>query len=451
MILRDRKFFNNGVTKETLESCFAEHIKDIAKLNLLDDYYKGRQKILFRESKGEFAPNNKIVCNFAKYITDSACGYFAGNPISYIDETGANIEDLIKTLKKARSNSRDAELEKDLSIFGRSYELLYMSNDETPEIKLGLIDPRNAFVVSDTTVEAKPIFGAYYFPKITLEGKQDGFNITVCDENNIYSYENASAFAAFAEFSLIDVTRHYFGGVPLIEYKNNEEASGDFEGVISLIDAYNLLQSDRTNDKERFVDAILVIINAQLDSTDARELAVSRILQLPGDSSAGYITKTLNEGDVQILARALKDDIHKFSQTPDFTDENFASNSSGVAMAYKLLSIENLAKIKERFFIEGLKQRLFLIANILKIKGGNINPDNIKIVIKRALPVNELELAQLITTLKGTVSTETLISKLPFVENVQEELLKAKEERDDEDARVKDVYNVRENIDNENL
>ena len=38
---------------------------------------------------------------------------------------------------------------------------------------------------------------------------------------------------------------HAFGKVPIIEYKNNPEFLGDFEPVISLIDAYNLLQSDR--------------------------------------------------------------------------------------------------------------------------------------------------------------------------------------------------------------
>lgn len=35
------------------------------------------------------------------------------------------------------------------------------------------------------------------------------------------------------------------------------EAQGDFEQVVSIIDAYNIVMSDRVNDKEQFVDAIL--------------------------------------------------------------------------------------------------------------------------------------------------------------------------------------------------
>lgn len=51
----------------------------------------------------------------------------------------------------------------------------------------------------------------------------------------------------------------------MIEYRNNEERQGDFEQTIPLIDAYNLLQSDRLTDKENFVDAILVLYGFKLD------------------------------------------------------------------------------------------------------------------------------------------------------------------------------------------
>lgn len=33
---------------------------------------------------------------------------------------------------------------------------------------------------------------------------------------------------------------HYFGKMPMVEYRNNEEKQGDFEQMIPLIDAYNI-------------------------------------------------------------------------------------------------------------------------------------------------------------------------------------------------------------------
>ena len=59
-----------------------------------------------------------------------------------------------------------------------------------------------------------------------------------------------------------------FGAVPIIEYRNNEERQGDFEQLISLIDAYNLLQTDRISDKEAFVDALLVTFGFGLDTDE---------------------------------------------------------------------------------------------------------------------------------------------------------------------------------------
>ena len=43
--------------------------------------------------------------------------------------------------------------------------------------------------------------------------------------------------------------------VPIVRYKNNDERMGDYERVLTLIDAYDRLQSDRIDDKDQFIDA----------------------------------------------------------------------------------------------------------------------------------------------------------------------------------------------------
>ena len=62
-----------------------------------------------------------------------------------------------------------------------------------------------------------------------------------------------------------------FGMITLNEVFNNEERQGDFEQQISLINAYNTLQSDRVNDKEQFVKAILLISGQILGDTEEEE------------------------------------------------------------------------------------------------------------------------------------------------------------------------------------
>ena len=101
-------------------------------------------------------------------------------------------------------------------------------------------------------------------------------------------------------------------------------------------------------------------------------------------------------------------------------------------MKYKLLGFEQVTKIKERYMRDGLKYRLRLFCAMLSIKGmPAIDPEQVEIVFTRALPANELELAQVVATLQGMVPDATLLSLLPFVGDAQQaadELQAQKEE-----------------------
>lgn len=52
---------------------------------------------------------------------------------------------------------------------------------------------------------------------------------------------------------------HYWNDVPFCEYVNNRERIGDFEGVLSEIDAYNRVQSNTANYFQYNDDAILKV------------------------------------------------------------------------------------------------------------------------------------------------------------------------------------------------
>lgn len=230
---------------------------------------------------------------------------------------------------------------------------------------------------------------------------------------------------------------HYFGKVPLNEIYNDGQRQGDFEQVISLIDAYNTLQSDRVNDKEQFVDSLMYIKGQILGETDDEkaetysDIQRNRVVELSQDGEIGFLTRQFDEASVEVLRKSIVTDIHKISGVPDMSDDNFVGNASGVAMKYKLLNLEQITKTKERYFTEGLRYRLECLSNIIGIKGGYIDPKQIDITFTRSLPQNELELSQVVATLDGKVPQETLLSLLPFVKDPQsaaEELRKQKQD-----------------------
>ena len=83
---------------------------------------------------------------------------------------------------------------------------------------------------------------------------------------------------------------------------------------------------------------------------DVMGMKEDRVMLLPQDSDAKFITKQVDVNYIESQKERLVEDIHKFSKCPNLSDAQFASNASGVAMSYKIMGTETLAGIKERKF-----------------------------------------------------------------------------------------------------
>lgn len=426
-IVKDRKLINDdgSIPNKLLMMCINEHIKEVnSRLQSLDDYYQGEHEILKRVFNNPNIPNNKIVCNHAEYISDMAVGYVFGVPISY---SGERSEELNNNFTEIDEDSHNNELALDVSIFGVGNELVYMSEDETPIVELANLSPLNTFLVIDNTVKIKPIFAVHYYENYNVDNIRESYTVEVYTETHKYAYVYKELTEDSQPINVMEPEEHYFKGVPIIEYKNNKKARGDFEGVITLIDAYNKLQSDRVNDKEQLVDAFLVIVGQSLGDTKeevtetVKYLMENKIIELDENGDAKWLVKNLNEDQVEVLKKALKDDIHEFSKVPCLTDENFVGNASGVAMKYKLLGLEQLGRTKERYFKKGLRQRLKLISNVEKVRAKLMDSNKIDITMKRSLPVDDELLARIASETEGFISWETRVKNFNPELDVDEE------------------------------
>lgn len=441
-LIRDADLLEDGSPGPALlRNCIEEHRQQKERFKTLHDYYYGDHAIKERKRDNSKAPNNKLVCNHAEYIVDMSTGYFLGNPVKYksesIDSDGGakelDITPITDNFKDVDIHSHDVELDRDRSIYGIALELPFATDDDVPIIDFAEISPEHGFLVVDDTVKHKPLFGVNYYPQNDVNGELKQYSIFVYTKDKIYQYKSKTLEEPNT-YELVDEDDHFFNMVPFIEYKNKKSCQGDFEQVISLIDAYNVLQSDRVNDKQQFVDALLMVIGASFGDTKdevsetVKALRDLGILELPSDASAAYLQKSLTETEVEVLKKSIKDDIHEFSKVPCLSDANFASTDSGVALAYKLLAFEMLIKQKENFFRQGLKQRLKLVCNFYNTKGNNLDPGCIDIEMSRSLPINRQELVNMVVALEGTVSDETRLSLLDFIDDPKEELKKLKED-----------------------
>lgn len=449
MIQKDRGLLNEdgSIPVELICRCVEEHEAKAGRLDKLNKYVDGEHDILKRRLPSDTS-NIRIVANHAEYITDIATGYVHGAPVGY---SGDGSDLLNELFTKNDEDSHNADLGKDISIFGRAYELLYMSSDDKPYVELATLNPRTTDVVKDTTVQHDTMFGFSYLPKKNIKDVIVGYQVFVYDDSYIYTYETKSLYQMMS-YVLVNQEEHFFGDCPLIEYENNKKQRGDFEGVMTLIDAYNLLQSDRMNDKEALADALLAIEGTSFgDDEDERSetaklIKSERILELPEGGKAYWVVKSMNESQVEVLKKALKDDIHEFSKTPCLTDENFVGNSSGVAMKYKLFGLEQLGKTKERYFKRGLRSRLKMICHIYFIMGTHIDYKAINIIMKRSLPVDDETLAKIANETEGFISWETRLQRYdpeldPELE--RERLQKEKQEAAQVEAKAFGSYDFK--------
>lgn len=440
-----------NLNKRDILHLIQKHRACVPHLEKLEKYYGGQHKIL-SENRA-----NKLVCNHAKDISDTASSYFIGNPVAY--KSDQDITPLMDELESAGADEADGDLGLDLSIYGRAYEYIYAAQEEA-ELRIKNLPPQNTFVVCDDTIEGNELFGVYYFAKVDDTDKTNiRYVATVVTKNykyilNIQDTESLQMLTEAPE-------PHYFGEVPIIEYQNNKLEIGDYELQIPLIDAYNALMSDRITDKEQFIDAILAIYGTLLADEDEipvqegeetnsqaamKRIKKEKLIELPDGSKAEYLTRTFDESGVEILKKAIEQDIHKFSHIPCMTDEAFGGNVSGVAMEFKLLGMENITKIKTRYYKKGLRRRLRIFANYLNKRSGvNIDIKAIKPTFSRALPKNHLEISQIVANLWGKVSRKTLLAQIPFVEDPDEELKVVEKEENEALKKQKEVFGLGSN------
>jgi SPP1 family phage portal protein len=252
------------------------------------------------------------------------------------------------------------------------------------------------------------------------------YDIELWTKEEIITYEGSP-------MALNEVSRrpHYFGQLPVIEFMENESRQGAYESVIDLIDAYELMLSDTANTVSYFSDCYLILEGMdQTDPEDINQMKNNRVLLIPEGTHASFLQKNINETYNENLIKRLQEQIFVVACTPLLSDSSFSSNSSGVAIQFKLYSMEKSIQNKENIFNAGFNRMFAMIRTILNIKGASYTEeDQILLTFTRSLPLDLTSLADSISKLRGVVSDKTLMSQLDFVTDVRLEQERIEEEK----------------------
>lgn len=387
---------------------FIRHHVDhqVHRIKVLQDYYLGETDIKkWPGSRNPENAHNQVATGFARYITNIRVGYFMGNDIQFKvtpeEDNQKSLADTIdEQIKQFNQDSNesyiDEMIEKDLSVCGRAYDLVYVNENENT-LNLAKVDPTTAFVVYDDSIKAKPLFAVRYYETGVLDDNlQEQYEIYT--DSSLFKYHSNGGLPETntPEQAVVfdDSEPLFFGRVPLTEYKS----TGDWEPELDQMDALDKALSTMANFQEDFNDAAMVITGKfanmsdpkyQLDKNgnpvvnkDGSKVVLepahplinphNRMFYLkPYVTKAGingersvvnptlqYITKQYDSAGWSTYINFLINEIHKYTNTPNVNDPNFASNASGVAMSYKLWGSDQERKIQESLYKRGLHARL---------------------------------------------------------------------------------------------
>lgn len=422
------------ITDELVTKLIKLHEEDCERYITLEDYYRGKAKIYDR-SKEDYKANNKLALDYPSYIVDILLGLFVGKPISYTvsEENKEMMEGLQEVFDLNEEQDENAEIAKICGIKGRGYEIVYL--DEEGGVRFNEVQPENIVMVYDNKIKPEPLFCIY------IREDTDAESIGEESKNKLVTLYTKDSIKEMrlegSDLKLIEENANLFGAIPVIEFKNNNEALGDFERVLSLIDALNLAQSDTANDFEEFTDALLVLAGMpQADSDDVNRMVKDKVLLLDKSGGAGqsaeWLIKNINDTALENYKNRLDADIHKFAKVPNMNDEHFAGNVSGEAMKYKLFATDQIIAQKQRKFKSALQQRIKLILSIAKIKTAkDFDYRDISIVFNDNKPYNELDnIATVKAALDAGLSKTYAYGKLRDIDDVAEELERQEQEKD---------------------
>lgn len=399
---------NNGITAEIIYKIIQRHRPNALYNQKLFARYigvNGGIPIFDRTPRYEEEKpiNNKINNDFFGEICDFKVGYFAGNPISYsysntdeAKETSGGekkVDEINKVLTDftVRNNMYgcDMTVTKYASIYGYAGRLFYI--DEEGNERVMPVHGYNTILLAKRSIAA-PEYAIRYFETTDVNDTKTWI-VEFYDETNVHIFKGD-----LLSLSLEEVKPHLFDCCPLQGVANNDECIGDAEKVLGLIDDYDKILSDNSNELESFVHALMQI-GVHVDDEVIRKAQKSGVLVIPqvGSNAVNepvkWITKNINDAFTEHHLQRLEDNIYRFSRTPNLNDEKF-NMASGIALKFKLHGLETKCSTFQSSFMNSAIRMWEILCSSWRKKGIQADPLQFVMEFTRNFPLDKLSEAQ---------------------------------------------------------
>lgn len=404
----------NGINEALLQRIIYKHRYN-AKYNhkLFDRYQVLKEGVPIFERESRFDEenpiNNKINNDFFGEAVDFMTGYFAGLPFSYNysdtqeseEMTGGEqaVEEASKVLSDfvTRNNmyDKDMEMTKQSAICGYCGRLFYHDTEGNERV---MITPGFETIILSKTDITEPDYGVRYVLTKDINDNKI-WKVEFYDSEHIYYYEGNLSNLIFIRQDL-----NLYGYCPLQGIPFNSELMGTSERALAAIDNYDRTMSDNSNDIESFSSAYMVYENIMADDEEIEKAQKSGAIKFKTGPSGGkvyFLTKEVNDTFTENHLNRLKDEIYKFTKTPNLDDDSFGT-ASGISLKFKLLGLETKCGMYQAK-VDAAAIYMFKILASSWVKRLRVNVDPLQCFIeyKRNFPIDIIGDVQAAQALKN--------------------------------------------------
>ena len=357
------------------------HFRNVFEEQYLYWYRRGFQPIVNRTKERNEFVLNKVTENHAEEIVTFKNGYFLMEPSFYTARKNGKkgkVDKLNEYLYRSGKQAADNKLADWFHMVGKA--ALYVEPTDRNDIPLRAyaLDPRSAFCVYsfrpgnrpvyalNTVINGKDMFVDCYTDDTIFRLKGNYMGLDTTDKPDYTTMVN----------EVLSVEPNLLRHIPIIEYRYNSVNMGAFEGVISILDSINQVQSDRVDGVDQFIQSLAIAVNCEFpDETTASDIRKAGMIALRsiGENKADFkiLSEELNQDQTQTLVDNLYEQALKICSMPSTNQKGTSASITGTATIFNngweqaaacARNTEDLFRESNAYFDE-------ILVDVLKRKG----------------------------------------------------------------------------------
>ena len=433
---------------------------------LADKYYQGDHDILRREKKvigpdGELVvihnvANNRLVDNQYRKLVDQKTNYVLGKPMTIATED----EDYLQSLNGVFNKKMHRKLRvlAQYAVDG-GISWLYPYYDEQHEFKVAVYPSHEVCPIWKDGEHTELDSGMRYYTEVVLgdHGKRDVIHrVEWITKEGIHNFEYRSGSliktkAPFTDHIMKDGKGYGWNRLPLIPFKYNHHEIPLIRNTKCLQDALNQVLSDfQNNMEENPRTSILVLKN--YDGTNIEEFrqnlatfGVIKVTTVDGvQGGVETLNVEVNAQNYQAILMQLKRALTENGRGFDAKEERMDGDPNQMNIESMYTDIDLDVNCMETEFQAGFEELKWFIDQHLKnTNKGDHSDKEVEFVFNRDIFINEDSKINSCVQSVGILSNRTILSRHPWVTNVdrEEQLLEEDKAKELEEMEIMNAFN----------